>query len=409
MSYMNSYGNNLLSSAAWRTIYLLRSVGAHLRGALRKHFRAGRMGLLEAILGVTKPRLWVRRGAMIWPIEEVTLQTLAEPKTKVNRDREDFHPSSHLLLDERYPDVEEFLSKDFAGRIGLVRERYTAALGSAALAQVWAHFLDYLITKNAAPGILIPLAREAIVLNPGSADVNRFYELLFPARETSPRTIVHMITSCEPRIHKALRLRERLLARKHPTVIIVGRPGARVDTLEDGIMAVDAPDTYEALPRKVMEALVAVRRRFGIVPVLKIDDDCAVMGTPRHSEIMAIMAAHQFAGELAGGELFDRCWHFGKCSSPAFNEPYARAFLGFWPRGTLYYLSGRAVELLVRNYILYPGIITGEMFEDKMVSDLLRSHGIYPAHVDLGSIFALFAPNRARQSPTGPTLAPNGE
>ncbi|HXW60612.1 MAG TPA: hypothetical protein VEK06_03645, partial [Myxococcota bacterium] len=142
---------------------------------------------------------------MIWPIEEVNLQACTDPKTKVNRDRDDLHPSSYPLLDEKSIDVEEFLSKDFASRIGLVRERHAAALGSAALAQVWAQFLDYLITKNAAPGILIPLAREAIVLNPGSPDVNRFYEFLFPARETSPRTIVHMIISCEPRIHKALK------------------------------------------------------------------------------------------------------------------------------------------------------------------------------------------------------------
>ena len=63
--------------------------------------------------------------------------------------------------------------------------------------------------------------------------------------------------------------------------------------------------------------------------------------------------------------------------------------MGSWPRGPLYYLSSGAVDLLVRNYVFYPGIIAGEMFEDKLVWDLLRSHGIFPAHVDLAPIFGL--------------------
>jgi hypothetical protein len=294
-----------------------------------------------------------------------------------------------LLLDEKSIDVEEFLSRDFAGRIALVREGHKTAMRSAELARVWAHLLDYLVAKNAPPSTLVPLARQTIVLNPSSPDVDRAYELLFPAREVSQHTVVHMITSCEPRIHKALELRDRLLDRKDPIVVIVGRERARADAFEDGIMAVDAPDTYEALPKKVMESLFAVRRRFGALPVLKIDDDCTVAGMPCQSGIKAFMVEHQFAGQLAGDELFDRCWHFGKCSSPVFNEPYEKSFIGAWPRGTLYYLSSLAVDLLVRNYILYPGITRGEMFEDKMVSDLLRSHGISPAHVNLGPIFGL--------------------
>jgi hypothetical protein len=198
-----------------------------------------------------------------------------------------------------------------------------------------------------------------------------------------------MIIACEPRIHKALELRDRLLDRKHPVVVIVGREGAHPDAFEDGVIAVDAPDTYEALPKKVMEALFAVRRRFGTVSVLKIDDDCSVAGPLDQSRIMTLIVEHQFAGELVGDESFERCWHVGKCSSPVFNEPYQKAFVGSWPNGPLYYLSSRAVDVLVRNYIFYPGIISGEMFEDKLVSDLLRGHGISPAQVDLRSLFGL--------------------
>jgi hypothetical protein len=294
-----------------------------------------------------------------------------------------------LLLDNTPVDIELFLSKDFVGRITFVRERHKTAMRSAELARVWSCLLFYLVSRNAPPSTLVPLARQTILLNPSSPDVDRANELLFPACEASQDTVAHMIISCEPRIHKALELRDRLLDRKHPIVVIVGREGAHPDAFEDGVMAVDAPDTYEGLPKKVMEALFAVRRRFGALPVLKIDDDCTVEGTPDHAGIMAFLLEHQFAGELVGDELFDRCWHFGKCSNPIFNEPYEKSFLGPWPRGTLYYLGHRAIDILVRNYLRYPGIVGGEMFEDKLVSDLLRSYGISPAHVDLAPIFGL--------------------
>jgi hypothetical protein len=384
---------NLLVLSAWRTAYLLPSVAARLLIGFRHHFRRtlNRAVWATTQLG-TKMRLRsLPRQAMARTDPKIASPDAAEPKTATAPRPPDLTPvAPHLGFDEKSVDIEEFLSRDFGGRIGLIRERNKTAARSAELARVWSHLLDYLIAKNAAPSILVPLARQTIVLNPNSPDVRRACEVLFPARETSLRTVVHMIISCEPRIHKALKLRGQLLNRKgHSIVVIVGRLGTRPDTFEDGIMTVDAPDTYEELPKKVMEALFAVRRRFGAVPVLKIDDDCAVVGMPSHSEIMTFIAEHQFAGELTGNELFDRCWHFGKCSSPVFNEPYEKPFLGSWPRGTLYYLSRQAVDLLVRNYIFYPGIIKGEIFEDKMVSDLLRSHGICPAHVNFGSIFGL--------------------
>ena len=51
---------------------------------------------------------------------------------------------------------------------------------SAELARVWSHLLGHLVTTNAPPGTLVPLARQTIVLNPTSPDVGRICELLFP-------------------------------------------------------------------------------------------------------------------------------------------------------------------------------------------------------------------------------------
>jgi hypothetical protein len=294
-----------------------------------------------------------------------------------------------LIWNGKSVDIEDFLSRDFAGRVAYIRDRLSTAMRSAELAQVWSHLLGHLVTTNAPPSMLVPLARQTIVLSPTAPDVDHICELLFPLATPAHNTVVHLVISCVPRIHKALELRDQLLDRKNPVVVVVGREGACPDVFEDGVMALDVPDTYEALPKKVLEALFAVRRYFGALPVLKIDDDCTVRGTPNQAGTAALLNEHQFAGELVGDEWFDRCWHFGKCSSPVFNTPYEKPFVGAWPDGPLYYLGPRAVEVLVRTYVRYPGIIEGEMFEDKLVADLLRSHGISPAHVDLAPIFGL--------------------
>jgi hypothetical protein len=62
-------------------------------------------------------------------------------------------------------------------------------------------------------------------------------------------------------------------------------------------LTVPTPDNYESLPKKFLEALVAVRREFGKVGTLKIDDDAQFHAEPGPAVICAASKAD--AADLA--------------------------------------------------------------------------------------------------------------
>jgi hypothetical protein len=153
--------------------------------------------------------------------------------------------------------------------------------------------------------------------------------------------------------------------------------------------------------------LVAVRRKFGRVGVLKIDDDNRFIAPPQRDQIAELMAATQYAGLVIGGSNFDRCWHVGKRERLG-DEPYRRRFRGSWAAGPLYYLGPEAVELLVREYLFYPGEFDGEVFgfEDKAIGDVLGAHGLQPTGRDLSPIFGIAGPFGGAFGDQAPALTP---
>jgi hypothetical protein len=179
-----------------------------------------------------------------------------------------------------------------------------------------------------------------------------------------------------------------LPAALQPSFIVVGDDRLREAVWAGELLRVPAPDNYESLSSKVFEALVAVRCRFGGVAVLKIDDDARFTGPADQVAVDDLLGSVDYAGVPAGGSLLDRCWHVGKCEHHD-DLPYSRRLRGAWANGPLYYLGPRAVDCLVHDYLCYPGEMLGEMFEDKLVGDLLRSHSIRFTPMDLSPIFGI--------------------
>jgi hypothetical protein len=70
----------------------------------------------------------------------------------------------------------------------------------------------------------------------------------------------------------------------------------------------------------------------------------------------------------------------------------------------LYYIGPSAVEFLVRDYTSFPGEFAGEIFEDKMVGDLLREHQIIPSEPRLPEVFGIDFPEGGFGRP--PALTP---
>lgn len=290
-------------------------------------------------------------------------------------------------------DLDRFLAADFAGRIALANKARGARLWSKQLAEVWsaaaARLEETGVPDRSAGQVLL---REMIALAPDDpAALQAFRRWIGDdARNGASATvsIVHLIVSCEKYKTRAMALHARLAERLQPCLILLGGGDGPDAVFDEPFVIVPAADNYESLTPKVLEGLVAVRRRFGPVGVLKIDDDTLVAGPPRPDRIAALAAATQYAGQIAGGAEFDRCWHAGKCEQRS-DEPYRGRYHGTWAGGPLYYLGPQAVELLVREYVFFPGEFDGHLYEDKAVADALRHHRILPEEIALGDVFGL--------------------
>ena len=309
-------------------------------------------------------------------------------------------------------DLNSFLAADFAGRIQLVNEARGERLWSVHLAKVWHEVLAHLTAVHAgSTPKYLRLWRELMQLAPDSEAGQQAYLAWLgdAARATglAAPSVVYLVISCEKYKAQALKLHASFGAQLSPAFIVLG--DARLDeaVFEGAFLRVPAADNYESLLSKVLEALAAIRRAFGPVAVVKIDDDTMFKTPPQYERIAALAAGADYAGifdKLVGADTLDRCWHVGKCEYQR-DEPYLHRFQGSWAGGMLYFLGARAVEVLVREHLLFPGTFAGEILEDKGVGDFLRAQKIMPSEAPLCEIFGFeLEPNQFVQAPLHGTL-----
>jgi len=219
--------------------------------------------------------------------------------------------------------------------------------------------------------------------------------------------IVYLVISCEKYKRRALSLYDRIVSHLNPAFIVVGDEKIDEAVFSGQFLTVPAPDNYENLSKKVLEALVAVRREFGKVGILKMDDDSQFHAEPDRVKIRELVSSTDYAGQCAGGPDpyldIDRCWHVGKCEHLK-DEPYNKRSHGSWAQGGLCYLGPNAIESLVREYTYFPGEFAGEIFEDKIVGDVLRKHHITASDARLPEVFGITFPVDGSFGP--PDLAP---
>ena len=316
-------------------------------------------------------------------------------------------------------DAREFLLSDFDARIRLVNQASNAHLWSSQLAVVWRDVLTHLEGSGVQCGAVVrKLTRELLVLAPDSAAAGEAYNNWMKddgLRGFIPDPpIVYLVVSCEKYKQKALTLYEKIASHLSPAFIVIGDERIDEAIFSGSILTVPTPDNYESLPKKVLEALVAIRREFGKVGAVKIDDDAQFQTAPNSAAIRELVSSTEYAGcevvdhpsevvtgrsELLSGMNGFRCWHVGKCEYLK-DEPYSKRYRGSWARGGLYYLGPSAVEFLVRDYTSFPGELAGEIYEDMVVADILRVHQITPSEARLSEIFGIgFPPHDATPRP----------
>ena len=140
------------------------------------------------------------------------------------------------------------------------------------------------------------------------------------------------------------------------------------------VWEVDAPDTYEGLPQKVIKAYkAALQYRPGLKYVVKMDDDMVV------KPLMADLSGGLDVDYL--GCVVDRPgnpkWHFGKVANGSKwdGRPYYGPWVPYAAGGMGYLLSRKALEVLSKAA---PALWEEEIYEDIMVGKLLKAGGIEP-------------------------------
>jgi hypothetical protein len=290
----------------------------------------------------------------------------------------------------------DFLLSDFEGRIHLVNQASNARLWSAQLAPIWRDIIRQLESAEDQYGAVArKLTRELLVLAPDSAAAEEAYRNWINddgRRGSIPDpAIVYLVVSCGKYKQRALPLYDEVVSHLNPAFIVLGDEKIDEAVFSAQFLTVPAPDNYDSLPKKVLEALVAVRREFGKAGILRMDDDAQFRAEPDRSKIRELLSSTDYAGWSVGGPDMDRCWKVGRCEYLK-DEPYSKRFRGPWAAGGLYYLGPKAVECLVRDYMFFPGEFVGEIFEDKAVGDALRAHQITPSEAPLPEIFGIDFP-----------------
>lgn len=305
-------------------------------------------------------------------------------------------PSTSLRID-----IGRFIDAgSMAGRIACLNAAAGRRLSSTEVAGAWLEVLKAVAAEGntALLGALIP---GFLRLAPYHAKADGLYRLWRGEAAPAGDALVFLILSCTRNLPKARALHARLAAAGATAVVARGEPGIGEPRWgDDGVVAVDAPDTYEALPQKLLAAIDAVVRRHGRAAILKLDDDCQLAATFNPARIARIASCTDFAGHPVGGHDHDRCWHLGKTADTTMG-PYARRFHGAWARGGAYLLGANAVEQIHREWAFFPDEFAGECYEDKMVGDFLRRAGIaltpqstedWGIHVDLRDRLVADAP-----------------
>lgn len=219
------------------------------------------------------------------------------------------------------------------------------------------------------------LIRQLIMLSPEYQIAANLYTSMMMARPRPPQVprIVFMITSCFRYLDKARAVKADLEARGAHACIVVGEPSIRVSKEVDGIVRLPVPDSYEALTLKVLEGLTWARQTYGSISVAKVDDDMRFNGNFNPERLADAASSLQYAGQPWGG-MCDRAWHLGKTSTPM--PIYGRRLRGIFAYGPMYLMGPKAVDHLVRNWVMYPGEVEGSFYEDRAIGELLAEGGM---------------------------------
>ena len=197
-----------------------------------------------------------------------------------------------------------------------------------------------------------------------------------------------MVYSCRDNLEtKVAQARRTWLKRLEgygiPYLVVVGDGNG---TLDGDVLAVDAPDTYEALPQKTLAMLAWAEKHTQFAHVLKVDDDC-FLGIEEYFFSLSHRQSNYYGRTLTrdvGSK--PRMWHMARSVSRQGQNELDKSPepSRFADGGSAYSLSREALVAL-RTVVNSPKgqrLVTCSFSEDKLVGDLLDLVGIRPRSDD---------------------------
>ncbi|MEM9282214.1 MAG: hypothetical protein AAGA96_10325 [Verrucomicrobiota bacterium] len=171
-------------------------------------------------------------------------------------------------------------------------------------------------------------------------------------------------------------------------VIVYGDPDQEESyRLNDNLLSLRCPDTYEDLPFKMVSAFHAFLE-LGVFRdyshIIKIDGYDTEYSEQTILNLLEVdLDLLDYAGRrvetLTPG---DRTYHFGKVSPDSHwhDVEYAGPYVPWACGGGSYVLSRESIEIVCRKYSLedYKEVATEHVFEDVMIALILSEHQIFP-------------------------------
>lgn len=186
------------------------------------------------------------------------------------------------------------------------------------------------------------------------------------------------ILSCAKHFERDKAVRETWLQNiRTRHFFLVGRPGQAAEIKED-ILFLDCDDSYEGGPQKILSFLRFCENFLDYRSIFKCDNDTYLC-------IERLLGAsfwkqHHYTGRATSKDNLDRFYHWGKTDKPM--PPYLGPHLGGYADGGYgYALSRQAVRAILNFNQRYA---VGEVWEDKLIGDMLLLSGIHLEDVELG-------------------------
>ena len=150
-------------------------------------------------------------------------------------------------------------------------------------------------------------------------------------------------------------------------VLFVYGQSGRQARMEEDSLYVDCPEAYEKLPQKVHLFFEYCDNNFDYDYIFKTDDDSYI---DMERFLSFDTQGADYIGRIQGMEdsAVTRTWHYGKCTDKSYEVPYSGEYIGDWARGGGYFLSRKAISILIPRTAKS---FSNELFEDKMVGDAL--------------------------------------